>query len=201
MKDSINRRDAIKKTAMLMGYAVSASAIASVMSGCKADPKVVADGLENWNPEVLSNSEGQLVAQIAERIIPKTDSPGAIDVGVHSFVDNFLKLNVETGDQTGFKESLANFEASCKSTLNKSFLDCTKKEQIEFLKQEEAEAIKKAEDNPEERTFWFSIKELTFLGYFSSEAGAKEFLRFDPIPGGYEACIPLEEVGGTWYTV
>ena len=199
--NTINRRDAIKKTALLMGYAISASAIGGVMNGCKADPNALAEGLENWTPIFLSKPEGQLVAQITESILPKTDTPGAIDAGVYSFIDIYLKHNSNSGKQAIFKNDLLSFESSCEVETGKSFLDCNKEEKIAFLKKEEALAIEKTELNPEEKTFWFSIKELTFLGYFTSEIGSKQFLKYDPIPGNYEACIPLDEVGGTWYTL
>ena len=199
--NSINRRDAIKKTAMVMGFALSASAIASVMKGCKADPNVVAEGLVNWSPDFLNKTEGQLVAQIAECIIPKTDTPGAIDTGVHSFIDIYLGNNTTSANQLKFKEGLATFEASCNKKYNKSFLEFNNDEKVAYLKNEEAGAKQKTKDKPEADTFWFSIKELTFLGYFTSEEGAKQFLKYDPIPGSYEACIPLDEVGGTWYTL
>jgi glucoside 3-dehydrogenase (cytochrome c) hitch-hiker subunit len=197
--NSINRRDAIKKTALFMGYAVSASAVAGVIKGCKADPNAVAEGLKNWTPEFLSEPEGQLVAQISECIIPKTDTPGSIDAGVYSFIDIFLKYNETSEGQTKFKDGLANFELFCKNDFGKPFLDCNNEEKIEALKKEEASAIQKRKTNPSEKTFWFKIKELTFLGFFTSEPGAKQFLKYDPIPGSYEACIPLDEVGGTWY--
>ena len=198
---SINRRDAIKRTALLIGYAVSASAIAGVMNGCKADPKAVSGGLNNWIPEFLSKEEGQLVAQISECIIPKTDTPGAIDAGVYSFVDRFLKNNTTAEDQAKFKTMLSGFEKACNNAYDKSFLKCSKEEKIEWLKKEEAAAMEKITANEAEKTLWFSLKEMTFLGYFTSEVGAKQFLKYDPIPGGYEACIALDQVGGTWYTI
>ncbi len=198
---TINRRDAIKKTALLMGVAISASTIVGVMNGCKADPDVVAGGLENWVPNFLTKDEGQLVAQIAETIIPKTETPGAIDTGAYSFIDIYLKDNETAEDQKAFKDGLTEFELFCKNAFNKSFQECSEEERIEFLKKEEATAYEKIEANPKEKTFWFTIKELTFIGYFTSDVGAKQFLKYDPIPGSYEACIPLEDVGGTWYTL
>ena len=181
-----------------MGYAVSASAIAGVMNGCKADPEAVSSGLDNWAPGYLSKEEGKLVAQIAECILPKTDTPGAIDAGVHSFIDVFLNDNAAAEEQKGFSDGLAAFGESCKNAHEKSFVACTQEQQIELLKKEEADAWKQLEADPEAQTFWFGIKELTMLGYFTSEVGAKEFLKHLPIPGEYKACIPYEEVGGTW---
>ena len=199
-KESINRRNAIKKTTMLLGYSISAATIAGIMNGCKVDPKVVANGIENWTPSFLSKKEGQLVAQIAECIIPKTATPGSIDVGVHSFIDIYLSDNVNEADQTTFKESINLIESNCKNETSKSFLECSSSEKNDFLKKVEAKAKKKTDTNPEAKPFWFTIKELTFLGYFTSEEGAKQFLKYDPIPGNYESCIPLEQVGGTWYS-
>ena len=48
-------------------------------------------------------------------------------------------------------------------------------------------------------SFFLLLKELTLLGFFASEPGATEVLNYDPVPGGYTGCAPLEEVGGkTW---
>jgi hypothetical protein len=171
------------------------------MNGCKADPDAIARGLNSWVPGFLTKPEGQLVAQIAETIIPKTDTPGAIDAGVYSFVDVYLKDNATAEDQKAFKDGLTEFEQSCKKEFGKSFINCNNEEKIEFLKKEEELALEKTKANPYEKTFWFNIKELTFIGYFTSEIGGKQFLKYDPIPGNYEACIALDEVGGTWYTL
>jgi hypothetical protein len=43
-------------------------------------------------------------------------------------------------------------------------------------------------------------KELTLLGFFTSEPGATQVLQYDPVPGAYHGCVPLEEVGKTWAT-
>ena len=72
----IDRREALKRTAMLMGGALSSSAIAGVLQGCTAQPEL------NWQPKFLTEDQGRLVAEVAERIIPKTDTPGAKDAGV-----------------------------------------------------------------------------------------------------------------------
>ena len=200
LNESINRRDAIKKTTLLLGVTVSASTIAGIMNGCKADPKAIANGLKNWKPTYFSEPEGQLIALISECIIPKTDTPGAIDTGVYSFIDVYFKECETAQKQTEFKEGLAAFEQSCNDNKGKSFLKCNNEERIEMLKKEEAKAFEETSTDPAANTFWFAIKELTFTGFFTSEEGSKQFLKYDPIPGDYQACIPLEDVGGTWYT-
>ena len=51
-----------------------------------------------------------------------------------------------------------------------------------------------------EKTFFHQIKELTLLGYFTSEPVGKNVLHYDPIPGRYDGCIPLSEVGNKSWT-
>ena len=49
-------------------------------------------------------------------------------------------------------------------------------------------------------SFWRIMKELTLLGYYWSEAGATQELKYDPVPGKWEACVPFEDIGKTWAT-
>jgi hypothetical protein len=51
-----------------------------------------------------------------------------------------------------------------------------------------------------EKTFFHLVKELTLLGYFTSEPIGKNVLHYDPIPGRFDGCIPLAEVGNVSWT-
>jgi len=53
-------------------------------------------------------------------------------------------------------------------------------------------------DQTGDPSFFRMLKELTLVGYYTSEAGAGDELRFLQIPGRWEACIPFENVGRTW---
>ena len=82
----MKRREAIRRTTVLLGGTLSASAISAVMSGCKGAP--IDTG---WTPSHLTKDQINLVAEVAERILPTTDTPGARDAGVPRFIDIFLK--------------------------------------------------------------------------------------------------------------
>jgi gluconate 2-dehydrogenase gamma chain len=71
----MDRREAIKRTALLMGGAVSASAIMGIMKGCTPKPTI------DWKPSFLTEDQGLTVSTLAEIILPKTETAGAIDVG------------------------------------------------------------------------------------------------------------------------
>ena len=191
----MNRRDALKQTALLTGYALSASTIAAVMNGCKAS------GEPNWVPQLLSEDQGALVAQMAECIIPRTDTPGAKDVLVHEFIDLMLKDYVKEEERNLFLEGLAGVDAAAQEAHQKNFVDCTDEQQFDLL-----QAMHVASKNPTppaegERSvppFFKIFRQTVLAGYFSSEQVGTEVLSYDPIPGEYDGCYPLDQVGNTW---
>jgi hypothetical protein len=56
------------------------------------------------------------------------------------------------------------------------------------------------EQDPKAAAGYFSLKDLTVTGYFTSEPGATLALRYDPMPGAYRGCVPLREIGRAWAT-
>ncbi|MBI1224576.1 MAG: gluconate 2-dehydrogenase subunit 3 family protein [Bacteroidetes bacterium] len=190
----MNRRDAIKQASILLGGVLSASAISGVMAGCKAEPKI------DWSPKYFTADEGSLVEAIAERIIPKTDSPGAKDAGVHTFIDEMMAGYYQDKEKTAFKDGLSAVDAAAKTAHGKSFVSLTPEQQDEVLTAQDNAAYdpgRKREDPPH---FFRTMKELTVTGFCTSEAGASHFLKYEAVPGAYHGCIPYSEVGAAWAT-
>ncbi len=194
----MQRRDALKRTALMLGYALSASSIAAIMNGCTVDNKVAEMGLDAWTPGYLSKENGKVIAHLAECIIPETDTPGAINAGVHSFIDTAVSDRFTTAEKETFNKDLENFKNRFQEVIGKAFLDAKDAERTEFLIQFEKEAFDQSKTEGAPKHFWFTMKELTLLGFCTSEAGSKQALKFDPIPGEYNSCIPLSEVGRAW---
>ena len=201
----MDRRDAIKKTAFLMGVAVSASTITAVMSGCKTDPSggassgVTATG--DWKPSFFNNDQINTIADIADRIIPETDTPGAKAANVHQFIDGTFKDNYEPDVQKAMKAALDGFMADVKKEHGKSFTALSPEEQDKVLTGIEAEAMEELKKGGNLPPFFTAMKELTCIGFFRSEIGATQTLQYSAVPGDYLGCISLEEAGGkTWAT-
>jgi len=191
----MKRRDAIKRTALLMGYAVSASAIAGVMSGCQADTKTPID---LWKPTTFSEVQINTIREAAERIVPATDGiVGAKDVLVERFVDS-MASTYRQKDVSSFKQQLDKLEADAKATHNKSFASLENDQMDEMITAIMNRA--KAEQKSGEPSFFFQLKEVVLLGYFTSEKVGTEVLNYDPVPTKYEGCIDLASVpnGRTW---
>src|SRR6266704_1728016 len=84
--DAIDRREALRRAALVLGGVLSAPMVAGVLAGCEARRAPAAA----WRPRALTPDQTELVATIAEHILPETDTPGARAVGVHRFIDAML---------------------------------------------------------------------------------------------------------------
>lgn len=192
----MDRREALRRTAWIMGGVISAPAISAVLNGCQAKPDI------NWKPVFLSKEQAALVEQVAEIIIPKTDTPGAKDVGVPAFIDKLLSEVYKKEDQDRFLDGLKTFDSEADQEMGDPFLELSPEDQQSFVKKKHDAAIeveRKTQPAPP-RPFILTMKELTMLGFFTSKIGATEILQYDPVPGAYKGCIPLSEAGNgrTW---
>lgn len=195
----MNRRDAIKQATILMGGMLSAGAMTGLMSGCKADPS------SDWIPQFFTPEEGNAIAEICERILPKTSTPGAKDLMVDRFIDAILHGFMDKAGQDFMRKGLAEFEADCQKTYKANFVKLEPAQQDEILLKWD----KASPTNPPtiwggpigveaKPSFYRSLKGLCLLGYFNSEKVGEEILNYDPVPGQQIGCVPLSEVGNAW---
>ena len=194
----MDRREALKRTAWIMGGVVSAPAIMGVLKGCAAKPTI------DWKPVFLSEDQGILVSQVAEIIIPKTDTPGAKDTGVPAFIDLMLKDVYSKEDQDRYLAGIKEFDDAAIKEHGDPFVELDGEKQAAFVKKLHDAAVEaeKATKPAPQRPFVLMTKELTMLGFFTSEAGATQVLQYVAVPGSYKGCVPLAEAGNgkTWAT-
>jgi hypothetical protein len=189
---AIARREALRRTAILLGGVLSAPAIAGVLAGCDSRG---ADG--TWTPRALNKEQGKLVATIAEHIIPETDTPGARAAGVHVFIDTMLGEHYPADDRQRVLDGLADVDARARRECDRSFLDCNADEQRAVLVRIDQEAFAVVPERSD--VHWFrTLKELTLLGYYTSEIGATQELRHVSVPGRFDGCVPFTQIGRTW---
>ena len=146
----------------------------------------------------LTEAQRLIVAEVAEHIIPKTTTPGAKDVGVPAFIVMMLNDCYKSPEHNSFLEGVTDLE-------KKNFLSLSKEEQIAALQKVELDTKElmkaynvkqvKVGDNVDKESmegkqgvpFWRLMKELTLLGYYTSEQGIKASFVYEPIPGKFEA--------------
>jgi len=193
----MNRREALKQVAFLMGGAVSAYSILGIEKGYCADASRSAPARSS----VFNDSQVQLVTRVADIIIPRTDTPGASDVGVPGFIDLMLGGVYPKSDRDRYLTGLAEFEAAARSEGQPGFTSLKPTQQVELVKKFHDAAVAderrrpRGEDDHPQRPFILMTKELTLLGFFTSQVGATQVLQYAAVPGSFHACIPLAQAG------
>src|SRR6185295_18908843 len=168
----MNRREALSAVSMLLGGTVVGSTL--FLEGCAPSEKKVA-GLP-FDEETL-----KLLNEIADTILPTTaSSPGAKAANVASFIERMVRDCYDDVNQQIFFDGFATLQAACKTKFNTAFMDCSPEQRTELLieidnEQKPYTASKKKEDPAH---YFRLMKELTILGYFTSEIGATQALRY-----------------------
>ena len=195
----MDRREALKKTSLVVGYSLTTSLVGVTLHGC-AEAGVVEQSKAStpkWSPEFLSDDQARLVAEICEIFLPETDTPGARSARVHEYVDEELQYMLPVRDQHLFLTGLQDIDARSRASFGHEFVECSLEERKAVLAALE-EASTTADGELDEGTFYAKIKSLTYKGYYTSELVCKKVLRYDPVPGEYLGCIEIDPGAPAW---
>lgn len=189
----MNRRDAIARLGLLFGGTlVGAEAF---LSGCARRPEEAVAWM-NFSPETLA-----LLDEVGETILPTTaSSPGAKAAGIGQFMKVIVSDCYEEGDQKIFVEGIGKLNEAAASEFGGSFTDLSPQDRHELLVQIDREAnAHNQQKKADEPSHYFTLmKQLTLWGYFTSEVGATQALRYLPVPGRYEGCVPYKKGDRAW---
>ncbi|MBY0534858.1 MAG: gluconate 2-dehydrogenase subunit 3 family protein [Chitinophagaceae bacterium] len=189
----MNRREALSRVAVLVGGTVVGAEF--FLSGCKTGADKAA-GLP------LSKETIALLDEIAETIIPATSTPGAKEAKVGEFMNTMVMDCYEEKDQKVFLEGIGKVNEACEKMHKTDFMSATPQQRKDLLiaLDKEAKEYQKSK-KPEDPTHYFSLmKQLTLLGFFTSEVGATKALRYVAVPGKYEGCVPYKKGDRAWAT-
>lgn len=190
---ALSRRDAMRQMALACGLSLSASSLSTLAADLGA-PRDMSRSSQTF----LTQDQLALVRQIGELIIPTTDTPGAIAVGVHDFIDHFVSRCATQTEQEQLVRGLQRIEAVANTRAHKPFLALGEKQQLKLLTQME---LTQEEFKAEDRGDFKYLKGLVLLGYYTSEVGATQELRYDAVPGGYKGDVKFSKVGRAWSLV
>ncbi|WP_407427757.1 gluconate 2-dehydrogenase subunit 3 family protein [Arcticibacter sp.] len=187
----MNRREAIAKVAWIVGGAVIGAEL-FMNTGCNSS--------QNSNDGLFNTDEISLLDEIAETILPETSTPGAKAAGVGAFMAVMVKDCYSKEDQKVFTKGLSTLEDSFKEQYGQTFMNSDKIKRTAFLTALDTEQKKfSMAKKPEEPNHYFGMmKQLTLLGFFTSEIGATQALRYLPVPGKYDGCIPYNKGDRAW---
>lgn len=171
---------------MATGAAVSMPLMSVLLSGCKTDE--IAKSSSTLN--LFSQPEFDTLKTLVDIILPKTDSPSASDVGVHTMIDHMVGKVFD-------KEAKESF----KSDFDKLYSHLSEKRFDEMTGDNKLFTIVEASKNDKVKAGLQAVKQQTIAYYLSSEEIAENYLNYVPVPGGWEPCMSLEEAGGKKWAI
>ena len=209
----MDRRKALKNMGLSLGYVVTTPTLISIVQSCKTE-----NALE-WTPEFFTKEEGSVITHLVDIILPKTDTPSATEVQVDIFIDHFTDQVMDKEDQELLKLGMRKFIEKVLADSGKenagdllpeeleavlsSSLKISKEEQkandetIEnYLGALEEGTDVKLDDKIAQNAFAKNLREMTILGYKTSEFVGKQVLEYLPVPGEYVPCGRTEELTG-----
>jgi hypothetical protein len=144
----------------------------------------VASGIAVSNE--LSPAHIALVRAIADTIIPRTDTPGATDVGVHKFVDVIVNEYLPETERTAGLAGLDAIDARARTESNVAFAELSGEKRSAMI-----DSFEKGDRNVEpSRTYW-RLKGLVVHGYFTSEPVMRDVLKVIVMPGKFEGAASV----------
>ena len=173
----MERREALKKIAYLMGGAISATTMGVLFESFTVlDP-------QQKNTYNYSATDEEILGEFSEIILPTTaKSPGAKEAGVGALIALIMKDCYPSNLQNVFKKGFDEMLALSKTKFNKEFMSLNSEEKNQLMNQLKQQTI----DNNKEASFFLIARDLTILGYFSSEIGCTMAREYLPIPGKYD---------------
>jgi Gluconate 2-dehydrogenase subunit 3 len=147
----------------------------------------------NWNINHLQSNgflilyQQNLLAEIAETIIPQTATPGAKSLGVHLLIEKIISDCFGKEAQEKFTKGLGQIDDFAKNTTQKSFIELDVAKRLEVLK-----SIEKSE-NKDLKGALGQIKWMTIDGYQKSEYFMTNIEKFEWAPARFKGCVPMKK--------
>jgi len=198
----MDRRELLHRASMLLGGAISASTVAGVLAGCTTAP--APEDATTPQSGFLRPSEMAIITAMADQIIPRTDTPGALDAGVPAYIDRMATGYYRDIERGVLRAGLMQIATDTMEYRGKTFAELSSEDQITLMKrydQAQYEQTRNNAGNPSATPHFFRmIKELTIIGYCVSEPGVTKLMKYAQTPGPYRGDIPYSEVGKAWAT-
>lgn len=210
----MNRRDLLKQIALITGGVVIGGEL--FLTGCKTGAKADAG---------FSASNIALLDEVGETIIPATATPGAKAAKIGEFMKVMVTDCYTETQQSTFMQGIADLDSSCEKMHGKFFMECDAAQRKDLLisLEKEAKAFNQKrdeEDKPKREAHnqlnstrawkdqtefegapshsYTMMKQLTLLGFFTSQTGMTETLRHVPVPGRYDGAAPYTQGEKAW---
>ena len=198
----MQRRDFLQISLMLGGITASGLARALVSTEGEAPP----------SQRMLASGQQAQIAVLAELVIPRTDTPGAVDAGVPAFIEQILSGWYTDTEYRIFIEGLDTLEREAQQRFGAAYVRCSEAQQSQLLAEQEVHANDWLRLHPLQQgspadkpvidqaaPFFNKLKELVVVGYYTSEKAAQSEMIYLPVPNAYRGEATLVDSDGKQY--
>ncbi|WBY08777.1 gluconate 2-dehydrogenase subunit 3 family protein [Sphingomonas sp. 7/4-4] len=178
----IDRRDALAGMVAMFG----ASLFAPIARAAAAQMTPISDGPPST--PVFTAQQRALMTALSERVMPTTDTPGAITAGVPAFIEKLLADWAAPGDRKPIVAGLDAIETRSQADYKVAADKATPAQQDALL------TLAMEDKIPGGKDFFEKFRQLVITGYFTSEVGITQEREYLPVPGRYDGAYPYSKV-------
>jgi hypothetical protein len=205
LPDSMTRREAIRRVSALFGGAAlvghGALLTACATSGAQRAPagqSATSGGRRDsagFTPDEIA-----FLDEVADTILPETGTPGAKAAGVGPFMALMVTDAYDETQQQVFRDGMRTLDEECVRSHGRPFMSATPAQRLSLLERLDVEQFEytraRAPGSPPH--YFRMMKELSLLGYFTSEIGYRQAMRYVETPGRFDPCAPYAPGEKTW---
>lgn len=175
---NLDRRDALAGMAAMFGAAL----YAPIARAAAAQVTPISDGPPS--AAVFSPQQRALVTALSERVMPTTDTPGAIAAGVPAFIEKLLADWAAPDERTPILAGLEAIETRSQADYQLAADKASPEQQDALL------TLAMDDQLPGGAEFFDKFRQLVLTGYFTSEVGITQEREYLPVPGRYDGAHP-----------
>lgn len=184
----IDRRGALASVAAMFGTAVFApiARAAGIAEGTRA----VMPAIDTGPPSaaVFTPAQREAVTVLSERVLPTTDTPGAIAAGVPAYIEKLLADWSYPAERQPILAGLDLIEARSQQDYRQPTAKATAAQQDALL------TLAMNDQLPGGGAFFLAFRQLVLTGYYTSEIGMTQEREYLPVPGEYNGAFPYSQI-------
>lgn len=184
----IDRRTALAGVAAMFGTALYAPLARAAGAGGPVTTPVPAISEGPPSVAVFTPVQRAAMTALSERILPTTDTPGAIAAGVPQYIEKLLADWSYPAERVPIIAGLDAIEAKSMADYRVSTAKATPAQQDALLTLAMNGQIAGG------KTFFEAFRQLVIAGYYTSEIGMTQEREYLPVPGEYDGAFPYSKV-------
>jgi hypothetical protein len=212
MMDGISRREAVRHVMALMGGValIGDERLLAFAADPAARVQATAQGVGTFTAADVA-----LLDEIADTILPETSTPGAKAAKTGAFMALMVTDVYTDREQQVFRDGMRTLEEACRAATRVGFMQASPAQRLTLLQalDREQKTAMEERSNPARTRFppappppddqppahyFRMMKELALLGYFTSEIGYTQAMRYRESPGRFDPDVAHAPGDQSW---